>query len=89
MTITAKFASTCPCCNRPIVPGAKVEWTKGTKARHVLCVIAAGTTGAASPLAQRPAMTRRYRAPYGKIECDECGDYVTRGSVCWETGCRH
>lgn len=29
------------------------------------------------------------RVPYGKIECDECGDYVTRGSVCWETGCQH
>ena len=29
------------------------------------------------------------RPPRGKIECDECGDYVTPGSTCWETGCRH
>lgn len=82
MTITAKYASTCPCCNGSITPGTKVEWSKGSKARHVSCT-------SASALSQRPAMTSRYRAPSGKIECEECGDYVTRGSVCWETGCRH
>lgn len=25
----------------------------------------------------------------GKFECQECGDYVFRGSRCWETGCTH
>lgn len=37
MTITAKFASVCPCCNGRIQPGTKVEWAKGSKARHVEC----------------------------------------------------
>ena len=35
MVITAKFASVCPCCNARIEVGSKVEWTKGSKARHV------------------------------------------------------
>jgi len=29
------------------------------------------------------------RAPSGRYECPECGEYVTRGSQCWETGMRH
>jgi GTP cyclohydrolase FolE2 len=88
MTITAKFASVCPCCTARITPGQKVEWSKGSPARHVTCVGSA--VHAQRPAATRHmATTRHYRAPYGKIECDECGDYVTRGSVCWETGCRH
>lgn len=37
MVITAKFASVCPCCNARIEVGSKVEWTKGSKARHVAC----------------------------------------------------
>jgi hypothetical protein len=37
MIITAKFASVCPCCNSRIVPGNKVEWTKGSPARHTAC----------------------------------------------------
>lgn len=37
MTITAKFASVCPCCQSRIAVGDKVEWSKGSKARHVAC----------------------------------------------------
>lgn len=37
MTISAKFATVCPCCNNRINVGDKVEWTKGSKARHVAC----------------------------------------------------
>jgi len=40
MTITAKFASLCPCCNVRITPGTTVEWSRGTKARHVTCATA-------------------------------------------------
>lgn len=29
------------------------------------------------------------RPPRGKYECPECGEYVTPGTVCWETGMRH
>jgi len=41
MTITAKYAGTCPACRQPIAPGQKVEWAKGSQARHVTCVSAA------------------------------------------------
>lgn len=37
MQITAKFVSKCPACDRPIAIGAKVEWERGSKARHVDC----------------------------------------------------
>ena len=37
MTITARFASTCPTCRQPIALGARIEWTKGEKARHTTC----------------------------------------------------
>lgn len=56
MKITAKFASTCPCCNVRIAVGSSVEWVKGSPARHVACAntpIAATTT------------SRQARRPYG------------------------
>jgi uncharacterized protein DUF6011 len=37
MTITAKFASTCPRCRTPIEAGDKVDWERGQKATHVNC----------------------------------------------------
>ena len=37
MIITAKFASVCPCCSNRIAVGVKVEWAKGSPARHVSC----------------------------------------------------
>ncbi len=37
MTIIAKFSSTCPSCNQRIQPGERVEWTKGSPAKHVAC----------------------------------------------------
>ncbi len=29
------------------------------------------------------------RPPRGQMECEECGDWVTPGSRCWETGMTH
>lgn len=55
MTITAKFAGTCPVCRQPIVPGAKVEWAKGSQARHVACA----TAGASAPAPQSATMWSR------------------------------
>lgn len=55
MTITAKFATICPCCNTRIEAGSKVEWTKGSKARHVAC---ASKAGAASAPSAAPRLTR-------------------------------
>jgi hypothetical protein len=31
VTIIAKFASICPCCNVRITPGTKVEWSSSTQ----------------------------------------------------------
>lgn len=57
MIITAKFASVCPCCSSRIAVGEKVEWERGSKARHVAC---AGKPAVAS-------VTRRtYRQPLGR-----------------------
>ena len=29
------------------------------------------------------------RRPGGRYECEECGEFVTSGSRCWETGMVH
>lgn len=67
MNITAKFASVCPCCSQRIQPGSKVEWTKGSKARHVACAAKPGA--AAAPSATKPQSTssidRVYKRRYG------------------------
>lgn len=60
MIITAKFASTCPCCSKPIHAGDRVVWAKSSKARHVACTPPA-TTSASSGDARR----RVYRRCYG------------------------
>ena len=44
MIITARFASCCPTCSRAVSVGDKVEWSKGTKARHVACSAPTTTT---------------------------------------------
>lgn len=51
MIITAKFASVCPCCNSRIVPGSKVEWSKGSPAKHTAC--SQGSSGATAAPARR------------------------------------
>ncbi len=49
MTITAKFSTVCPSCGARIEAGEKVEWAKGSKARHVRCVTAGGKTAPSAP----------------------------------------
>jgi hypothetical protein len=49
MIIAAKFASVCPCCNSRIVPGSKVEWSKGSPAKHTACSGAVASTISARP----------------------------------------
>lgn len=52
MTITAKFASTCTTCHRPVSIGARVEWVKGVSGvRHTDCAVSTGA----------PASSRRAR----------------------------
>ena len=54
MTITARYASTCPACSHPIAVGAQVLWARGEKARHVACP----TAGAGAEAAQVTTVTR-------------------------------
>lgn len=64
MTITAKYAATCPCCRAAITPGQQVEWTKGTPAKHTACasngaaVAAAPARTAATAYGQRVGASR-------------------------------
>lgn len=67
MVITARFASVCPCCSSRIAVGSKVEWSKGSSARHVACA-----TGPASAVSTaRPA--RRFYASRGRWNGCSCG----------------
>ena len=78
MTITAKFASICPCCNVRITPGTKVEWTKGSPARHVTCTSSSTTQAAPAymtrvmvadmPRRQSSGGSRRTGCPCGSRE---------------------
>lgn len=70
MNITARFASSCPCCRQPIQVGSTVEWSKGSSARHVACVGA--PVAAAAPSARRS----NYRCPNPR----DCGDPCCDGS---------
>jgi len=49
MTITARFPSTCSACHQPIALGAKIEWTKGSPARHTTCSAASSATKTRRP----------------------------------------
>lgn len=60
MTITAKFSSTCPCCSKPISAGTRVEWSKGTKARHVECAGKPTKAGSGSSTRTENTYKRRY-----------------------------
>ncbi len=67
MIITAKFASVCPCCSSRIAVGAKVEWSRGEKAKHVACGGPSFT-----PVAAR-STARRYYSARGKWNGCSCG----------------
>ena len=80
MTITAKFASTCPCCNQPIRVGSPVEWTKGSKARHVSCAAKPGAVSAPSSAARSQAATERtYKRRYGWSGSRSDSSYYSSG----------
>jgi hypothetical protein len=80
MIITAKFASVCPCCNVRIATGSRVEWTKGSKARHVTC------TGPAIASAS-PGRAYRNGANGGRVDCRKYGwDGVVGSSSYYTSG---
>lgn len=49
MTITAKFASTCPACGQSIAVGQSIEWERGSKARHTDCHAAPSASDGRKP----------------------------------------
>lgn len=77
MIINAKFASTCSCCRQPIAVGTKIEWAKGSPAKHVACAVdTAAAPVRAAPSVPRPTRARPWR-PCGYPGCnpgycDEC-----------------
>jgi hypothetical protein len=85
MIITAKFASTCSCCRAPISVGSKIEWSKGSPARHVAC-----TAGATALTAATTRSSYTARRSYGgrRTGCS-CGSVegTIKPSDCWT--CKH
>ena len=89
MTITAKFSTICPCCSKSIAPGSKVEWTKGSPARHVTCKAPAvdarpytgwGRDGRATQPAS-PARMAAYRAELAaQVTAGPIGTYAAVAS---------
>jgi hypothetical protein len=83
MIITSKFASVCPCCSQRIVPGAKVEWSKGSPAKHTACAQGPAVTISAAP-ARRSYAGRR--GTWTGCSCGSVTEY-SKASDCWT--CRH
>lgn len=50
-----------------------------------IATVAKNTTTATAKAPRFTSSTRSNRA----FECDECGEWVRHGSVCWETGLQH
>lgn len=73
-----------------VVVTTKAGAVKKETVRHL--VWSGAPTGQSSKIYLYAISTTRSsssRVPHGKIECDECGEYVTPGSRCWETGMQH
>lgn len=73
MIINAKFTSQCPACGGAIDIGERVEWTKGARARHVVCQQSAS----AQTISTATSTPRRGWRPCGypgcsPQYCDEC-----------------
>jgi hypothetical protein len=64
--------------------GTKV-WTDN-RTVWLFTVEKSGSGGSSSQNRSRP---QRGRRPGGRYECQECGEYVTPGTRCWETGMMH
>lgn len=63
MTITAKYASTCTACSRPVTPGQQIEWAKGSRGvRHTSCGAARQPRGARATLSSALGLGRRRSA---------------------------
>jgi len=82
MNITARFASTCPCCRTAIQPGSTVEWSKGSPARHTACQAAPATSRRADGTVPYFAQDGRALKGAGNWRCPnprDCGDPTCDG----------
>jgi len=86
MVITAKFSSVCPHCNGRIEVGSKVEWSRGSKARHVACGSAVAASVVSAAPARHGATGYRRRGTWTGCSCGSVQEY-SRPSDCWT--CRH
>lgn len=90
MTITAKYASICPCCAKSISPGDKVEWSKGAKARHVVCTSTASAPVYMTRTARQSTGARR-PGKWTGCSCgsreDSYGDLISSARNC--SSCEH
>ena len=67
MIITAKYPSYCACCRQPITVGSRIEWSKGSPAKHTACSGAVASTISAHPAG------RRYTSSRGRWNGCSCG----------------
>jgi hypothetical protein len=72
MIITAKFASVCPCCRQPIAVGSKIEWSKGSPAKHVACAQGSATV-VGMQIVKVADMPRRRTGGHGRRTGCSCG----------------
>ncbi len=73
MTITARYAATCPCCAVPIRPGDQIEWAKGSPARHASCAPRATPSYTAPTVAGRIAARKQVDRRGGRWTGCSCG----------------
>lgn len=59
MTITAKYSSKCATCGGAIRVGEKIEWSKGSPARHAAEGMCQDRQTTPTPAAKKPASTGR------------------------------
>lgn len=65
----------------------KVVWSGNGVA--ICSVIETRGASSSSSGGRRNAHGNTSRAPAGTYECEECGEYVRKGTRCWETGHTH
>ncbi len=82
MTITAKFESICPGCNKPIRVGDSVEWEKGQKAKHTAC-----PTGNQAASAAPVAGPRKLTVSQEGRRCYIGGDTLPVRGLLRDSGC--
>jgi hypothetical protein len=75
-----------------VAAGDRVTVTKKSGERQTVTVervVFAGNGVWLAAIRSEPKSGGRRGGHGGRYECGECGEYVTPGTRCWETGCMH